>query len=77
VAAFGVDAERALEGLADGLDHPTEDLRIPEITPPPYKPMVGRVMAELAEDVRALGGVVARGLVAARQEDVAEARQGR
>lgn len=70
VAAFGVDAERALEALADGLDHAPEELRNPEITPPPYKPMVGRVMAELAEDVRALGGVLARGLVAARQEDV-------
>ena len=69
VATFGEQAERALETLADGLDQAPEDLQIPDLTAPPSKPVVGRLMSELAEDVRSLGGVLARGLVSARQEE--------
>jgi hypothetical protein len=69
VAEFGREAERALAAMAGALDGAPEELRIPDLTAPAYKPMVGRLMAEIAEDVRALGGVLARGLVAAREED--------
>jgi hypothetical protein len=69
VAAFGQEAERALQSLADGLDHPADELSLPDLTAPPSKPVVARLMSELAEDVRALGGVLARGLVSAREED--------
>ncbi|HET7230389.1 MAG TPA: FUSC family protein [Longimicrobium sp.] len=69
VATFGEEAERALEALADGLEHGPEDLPIPDLTAPPSKPVVARLMSELAEDVRSLGGVLARGLVSAREED--------
>ncbi|HEU4556276.1 MAG TPA: FUSC family protein [Longimicrobium sp.] len=74
VAAFGEQAERALEELAEGLESAPEELRIPELAAPPAKPVVGRLMGEFAEDVRALGGVLARGLTAARQEDAVAAQ---
>lgn len=75
VAEFGQQAGRALAAMAGALDGAPDELRIPDLAVPAYKPVVGRLMAEIAEDVRALGGVLARGLVAAREED-AELRTG-
>jgi hypothetical protein len=74
IVAFGEQAGGALESLASGLDSAPEELQIPDVTVPPSRPVVGRLMSELAEDVRSLGGVLARGLVAAREEDAEEAK---
>jgi len=75
VMAFGEAAERALDELASSLDTAPEEVRIPDLTAPASKPVVERLMQEIAADVRALGGTLARGLVAAREEE-AGARTG-
>ncbi|HYH83321.1 MAG TPA: FUSC family protein [Longimicrobium sp.] len=69
VAAFGEAAERALDALADSLERPPDELHVPDLAAPPSKPVVERLMSEIAADVRALGGTLARGLVAARAEE--------
>ncbi len=68
VTAFGEEAGHALDAMADSLDTAPDELRIPDLAAPPSKPVVERLMHEIAADVRALGGVLARGLVAAREE---------
>jgi len=73
VMEFGDAAARALEGLVDGLDRVPAEIAVPELTPVPRDTVVGRLTRELAEDVRALAGVLARGLVAAGEEDGAQA----
>lgn len=69
VMEFGDATARVLECLADGLDSNSGELDLPQLTPVPRDTVVGRLTREIAEDVRALTGVLARGLVAAREED--------
>jgi hypothetical protein len=69
VTAFGEEAGRALDEMADGLETAPDELRVPDLTAPPSKPVVERLMQEIAADVRALAGTLARGLVAAREEE--------